>query len=270
MKKITLVALFIFALTSVAAAAPLMEFDKGKVALDYTYRPSLDFKAGGRIAGTAFGDPVNIGGARSFDGDANLDLGLTFGIGNRWAIQYRQYNPQGNIWGYNGPVPIYINDSQPTINVGFDAKIRTDEYNLLYSLNKNWAAFVGAVTTKAGVKSSLGGSLGSDSASLTIPELWSEDKNHFQFGMVGSYKIGDKTHFWGLASFGSDYRNWETGLSYDIGKDLQFNVNYRNTKFDKFKFAGLNVNYESSSVISLDATGDVTVKGWGFGLTYKF
>lgn len=281
MKKITLIALFIFALTSVAAAAPLMEFDKGKVGIDYTYRPSLDFKATGTVSGTIEGESGSISGSRDFSGDANLDLGLTIGIGNRWAIQYRQYNPKGEIWsgtfGFNLP---QTGDYQPTavttdghdVNIGlaFTGKIRADEYNLLYGLNKNWAAFVGVVTTKAGIETGLSGSGGGVSGSLSIPELWSEDKNHFQFGVVGSYKIAPKTHFWGLASFAGDYRNWEAGISYDVGKDIQFNVNYRDTKFDKFKFGSLSVSEGGSNIVSGKVTSDVTVKGWGFGLTYKF
>ncbi|MDT8903214.1 hypothetical protein [Anaeroselena agilis] len=95
----------------------------------------------------------------------------------------------------------------------------------------------------------------------------------FHFGVVGSYNIAKKTNLWGLASFGSDYRNWEAGLSYDLGKDVQFNVSYRDTKFDALKFAGGNINPPAGSVYSASnasVTTDVTVKGWGFGLTYKF
>lgn len=276
MKKITLIAIFLFALTSVAAAAPLMDFDKGKVAIDYTFRPSLDFNATGNISGQFFGQPISgLSGSRDFSGDSNLELGLTVGIGNRWALQYRQYNPTGNIWSPRISNP---EDPKQYIAASFDAKIRSDEYNLLYSLNKNWAAFAGVVRAKGGVATSASASLALGegeywSGGLTIPELWSKDKNIFQFGVVGSYEIAKKTHFWGRTSFGSDYRNWEAGLSYDIGKDVQFDVSYRDTKFDKLKFAGLNINppagsgYEATNV---DVTTDVTVKGWGFGLTYKF
>ncbi len=272
MKKITLIALLVFAFTSVASAAPLMEFDKGKVALDYTFRPSLDFSATGNVSGYigdigswGINESFSFSGSRDFDGDANLDLGLTFGIGNKWALQYRQYNPSGTIW--SGSFDI----EGATVNLGFDGKIRSDEFNLLYNLNKNWNAFVGAVRYKGGVKTNLSGSYSDWSAGLSIPELWSDDQDTIQFGVVGSYKIAKKTNLWGLASFGSDYRNWEAGLSYDLGKDVQFNVSYRDTKFDGLKFAGAHITapagYESSHA---GVTTDVTVKGWGFGLTYKF
>lgn len=277
MKKLILIALFLFALSSVAAAAPLMEFDKGKVALDYTYRPSLDFSADAKIGGTLFGESGSISGSRNFDGDANLDLGITIGIGNKWGLQYRQYNPAGTIWsgsfgfGQNYAAMSTAEYDPVTINLGFEGKIRSDEFNLLYGFDKNWAAFVGVVRNSAGIKTSLSGSGYGYSGSLTIPELWSEEKNHFHFGVVGSYKIADKTNLWGLASFGGDYRNWEAGVSYDIGKDLQLNVNYRDTKFDKFKFAGVNFNTpDPANSTAIDVTSDVTVKGWGFGITYKF
>lgn len=285
MKKITLIALLIFALTSVASAAPLMDFEKGKVALDYTFRPSLDFSADAGLRGTWFGE--SISGARishDFDGDSNLEFGLTFGIGNRLALQYRQFNPTGTIW--SGPVAQWGGEPQKVgiaatdtstgsnyIALNFDGKIRAEEYNLLYGFNKNWAGFVGAVRYKGGVAASGSASICGTSIGLTIPELWSEDKDVFHVGVVGSYKIAKKTNLWGLASFGDDYRNWEAGLSYDLGKDLQFNVSYRDTQFDKLKFAGLGITPPSGSEIpasSVAVDTDVNVKGWGFGLTYKF
>ncbi|MDR7868791.1 MAG: hypothetical protein RIN56_18515 [Sporomusaceae bacterium] len=276
MKKITLIALLVFAFTSVASAAPLMDFEKGKVALDYTFRPSLDFSATGTISGYAGDLPVigsinqsfSFSGSRDFSGDSNVELGLTFGIGNKWALQYRQYNPTGNIWSYRDTNP---SDSSEYIQIGFDGKIRSDEYNLLYSFNKNWAGFVGAVRYKGGVSAGGSASINGWSGGLTIPELWSDDQDTFQFGVVGSYNIANKTNLWGLASFGSDYRNWEAGLSYDLGKDIQLNVSYRDTKFDSLKFAGANINAPAGLESShASVTSDVTVKGWGFGLTYKF
>ena len=276
MKKITLIALLVFAFTSVASAAPLMEFDKGKVALDYTFRPSLDFSATGNVSGYAGDLPIigsynqsfSFSGSRDFSGDSNVEFGLTFGIGNKWALQYRQYNPTGNIWSYRDTNP---NDSSEYIHIGFDGKIRSDEFNVLYNLNKNWNAFVGSVRYKGGVAASGSASIDGWSGGLTIPELWSDDQDTVQFGFVGSYKIAKKTNLWGLASFGSDYRNWEAGLSYDIGKDVQFNVSYRDTKFDGLKFAGAHINAPAGLESShAGVTTDVTVKCWGFGLTYKF
>ncbi len=253
MKKITLIALFLFALTSVASAAPLMDFDKGKVAIDYTFRPSLDFAGQANLSGHIGSISGAIGLSRDFDGDSNNEFGLTVGIGNKWGLQYRQYNPTGNIWS----------GSISTVNLNFDAKIRTDEFNLLYGFNKNFAGFIGVARTQAGISAAANGTFGS----ITIPELWSEHRNNFQIGFVGSYKIADKTHFWGLASVSSDYRNWEAGVSYDISKDLQFNLSYRDTRYEKLKFASVNL---TSPDVGVDLTTDVTVKGLGVGLTYKF
>ncbi|MDT8903215.1 hypothetical protein [Anaeroselena agilis] len=95
--------------------------------------------------------------SRNFDGDANLDFGLTFGIGNKWALQYRQYNPAGTIW--SGRV---IDNSwseneglckyNEYVALSFEGKLRSDEFNLMYSLNKNWAAFAGVVRSSASIK----------------------------------------------------------------------------------------------------------------------
>ena len=144
MKKIILAAAFLIALSGVAAAAPLMDFDKGKVAIDYTFRPSLDFSVTGRASGYlgtlpylgAINSPFNESISRDFSGDANLDLGLTFGLGNRWGLQYRQYNPAGTIWSYRNANP---SDPSEYIAVNLDGKIRSEEFNLIYGINKNWA-----------------------------------------------------------------------------------------------------------------------------------
>ena len=159
------------------------------------------------------------------------------------------------------------------VDMSLEGKIRSDEFNLLYGIDKHWAAFVGVVRSSGGVKAGFSGSYQSWTGGVTIPELWSEERNNVHFGVVGSTVIAEKTHLWGLAAFGGDYRNWEAGIAYDIGKDVQFNVNYRDTKWDKIKFAGGSITppagsgYEASSA---EVATDVSVKGWGFGITYKF
>lgn len=274
MKKIILTAVLVVALCGAASAAPLMDFEKGNVALEYTYRPSLDFSgtatASGYI-GKPFFDPgrsFNGSLSHDFSGDANLDLGLTFGIGNRLGLQYRQYNPTGNIW--SGRV---LSSGSDYLDASLEGKMRSEEFNLLYGIDKNWAAFIGVVRSSGGVKAGLSGGYSSWTGGVTIPELWSNEQNNVHFGVVGSTVIAPKTHLWGLASFGGDYRNWEAGLAYDIGRDVQLNVNYRDTKWEKIKVIGAAISppagsgYEASSG---EATTDISAKGWGFGITYKF
>lgn len=267
MKKLILTVLFVFALSSVGLAAPLMDYSKGSVQFDYTYRPNLDMKGTLELTGacnyynpqatalTAESDnSFNYSISRSFDGSANMDAGLTIGLGNNWAVQYRQYNPEGTIWSY----------SDEYISVGLDGKIKSEEFNVLYKFGPKFAGFVGAVRSNASIKASLSGY----GIGTYIPEIKAEEHSTVQVGLLGTATVAKNLDAYGIVSFGSDYRNWEAGLSYNFDKNWSLNVSYRDTQFDKYKLAGIS---DSSTGSYADVNlKDITVKGWGFGLAYKF
>lgn len=258
MKKFVLATLFVFALSSVAFASPLTDYSKGKAALDINYRVSPDYDASGRVEGIK-----GASGTLSFDGDSNLEWGFTYGIGNNWALQYRQATPKGT-FSYGGYTEENRGETIPTIagypvgdNVpafSLEAKTRVEEYNVLYQLDKNVSLFTGVVRANPSLK-------------VGIPEIalnatiQGEDKNIWQFGVVGSKPLNDNLTAYGLASFGSDYRNWEAGLGYKLCKDVELNVNYRDMKVD---------NMDVGSLFNLNAKTDTQIKGWGFGVTYNF
>lgn len=204
MKKIILTVLCLFVLSSIGFASPLMDYSKGKAAIDLTYRPSLDVKD---EAGT-------------FDGKA-YDWGFTYGIGNKMALQYKQFNPETDSYD------------------GIKHKIKSEEFNVLYKLDKNVSAFTGIVRYQHYF---------TNINSITSGQDY---KNKWQVGLVGSTNVWKKTDAYGVAALGNDYRNWEIGLSYAIAKDIDFNLSYRDAKFK-------------------DNSADITTKGYGFGVTYKF
>ena len=128
MKKIAFTAILLFALSSVGLASPLMNYDQGSVEFDYTFRPNVNFDSTASVSGSytlhTLNTSFNYGGSISFDGKSDIDAGVTIGIGNNWAVQYRQYNPEGSVWGYSGD----------GFNVGIYGKIRSEELNLLYKV----------------------------------------------------------------------------------------------------------------------------------------
>lgn len=261
MKKLVMAILFVFAISSVAFASPLTDYSKGKAALDLNYRVSPDYNASIGVDGVK---ELNSGKV-AFDGDSNLEWGFTYGIGNNWALQYRQATPKGSLSIANDPrVPSFAaegGDGYISNNTNLEAKTRVEEYNVLYKLDKNISLFTGVVKANPSLK--ISGNL------FLFPDgdvtIQGHDKNIWQFGLVASKPLNDKLTTYGIASFGSDYRNWEAGLGYKIAKDVELNVNYRDMKVDNMKVASLSDGYESHDVKS-----DTQIKGWGFGVTYSF
>ncbi len=294
MKKVGLMMAGMLLLTSVASASPLMDYSKGKAALDITYRFYQDMDASGSVHGLGYvlgSDPLQ--GSDKIGGKNDFEWGMTLGLGNDWAMQYRGFNAQAektysicsdqgypDAPQYRQETPYYSRSLTAIIN----PKVRSQEVNVLRKLDKNFSAFAGLVRITPSVKvtgnyaysesGEMSRSIDSGyseygSASLT---LGGEDKNTAQIGIIGSTKLADKTNLYGIASLGKDYRNWEAGVSYEVSKDLELNVSYRAAKYDNLKIA--NANWVTSNnlenPINAEVKSDVETKGWGLGLTYKF
>lgn len=267
MKKIVLALAIVFALSSVAMASPLTDYSKGKAALDVTYRISPDFDANPGING------IGKLGEVAFDGDNNFEWSFTYGIGNNWALQYRQAASKGKLGLINevGAEPqAYASEgaSGDFLNVGLQAKTKVEEYNALYKLNKNISLFTGVVKAAPSVKANVNASIEGESFSGDLA-IAGHDKNIWQFGLQAVAPFANKFTGYGITSFGKDYRNWEVGLGYQISKDVELNVNYRDFKVDDMTMVGLNVPAGEGQTIG-DVTSDVRYKGLGFGITYKF
>lgn len=266
MKKLVLAVLFVFALSSVAIASPLTDFSLGKAALDLNYRSSPDYDANVGINGIGKTDKIAL------DGDNNLEWGFTYGIGNNWALQYRQAAPKGTL----GLIDVSMEDEMAarsyynpitSLNASLEAKTKVDEYNVLYKMNKNFAFFTGIVKAAPSAKLSIGVGTYENSYSGDIA-IAGHDKNIWQFGLQAVAPFADKFTGYGIAAFGSDYRNWEVGVGYQLSKNLEFNVNYRDMRIDNMSMVGLSIP-TYNGVIG-DVTSDVQQKGLGFGVTYKF
>ncbi|MEN6568044.1 MAG: hypothetical protein ABFC57_17305 [Veillonellales bacterium] len=125
--------------------------------------------------------------------------------------------------------------------------MKTQEVNVLYKLDKNVSAFSGWHQGKYDFLSS------GDTTTTS-------NKNTLQVGLVGITRLAPKTQLYGVIGFGKDLENYEIGTSYALDKNLDFDLLYRYKKVKKLYNIEYNVHYHD----------DVTAKGLGCGITYKF
>lgn len=202
------------------SAAPLTDYSAGKTAIDLTIRSS----------------DININGSSidpTYNKSSNLDWGITTGLGNKFALQYNEYNAKSKDTTFRNSIE--------------NAEVKTQEFNILYQLDNNLSLYTGVIKAKGSVNNSR----------IPIP-ITADDKSKMQIGLIGSTKIGDKTTAYASLGVASDITNWKIGVSQEIAPNLEFNVDYRNTKITSVKYSGINDSF------------DVTSKGLGYGITYKF
>lgn len=190
MKKIAVilaVLLCTFMTAGVTLASPLSDYSAGKVALDVNWTPRLDMEAAGL----------------SGDGRSNnFDFGLTAGLGGRWAIQYRHFNPVTKDYG------------------GYHYGLRSQEVNLLYKLDKNLSAFAGWHQAR----------LTANQPGLAMP-----DRSTWQLGLIGTAPLAKKTTLYGIVGAGGNLLSAEAGLSYALTRDLDANLFYRYKRIDNLR-----------------------------------
>jgi len=222
LKKTLSVLILSMLFCSVAVASPLTDYSQGEGSIDLTWRNTQNT--------ISF-----LNYSYDFNKKYNLDGMLTFGLGNNFAIQYRRFAPI----------------SSDTIPAGSDTgtlKLTTNEFNVLYKLNKQFSALVGFVNAKGDAKDNTNPSGGNI---INTKNLW-------QVGVVGSTAIADKTTLWGSAAVGKDLTNYEIGIGYEFSPNWEFNVNYRD------------VNVKDMNISSASYGIELKAKGLGYGITYKF
>ncbi|MBP2654054.1 MAG: hypothetical protein H6Q73_1623 [Firmicutes bacterium] len=216
MKKllVTLSCLLLF--SSVAFASPQMDFSAGSGSID--------------LIGRNTENTITVDGEYNFDKKFNFDGTVTAGLGNDFALQYRNFVPKSKNTSIDG--------------ITYTSKIRTNEYNLLYKLDTNVAALAGLVNTKGYLNAN---GLGSSETN---------SKNYWQVGIVASTVVAPNTTLWGSAAAGKNLTNYEVGAAYEFSPGWEFDVNYRNIKLKDFDVENANPDFAAS--------------GFGLGVTYKF
>ncbi len=230
-KKVAVMATMAMMICGIGNAAPLTDYSVGKTTIDMTWR-SAD------INGKNQGDNADFGNKKG------LDWGITTGLGNNFAIQYSDYNVKSK-------EAVLYQDATETFSM--KSQLKTQEINVLYKLNDNLSAYTGLVRLSGnnGVKDVLNNVTTEQSFDMNT-------KNKIQFGLVGSTKIADKTTAYAQVGVASDYTNWKIGLSQEIAPNIELNLDYRRLEAKELRYSGTN-----NSI-------DATIKGFGFGATYKF
>jgi len=221
---------------SVATASPLTNFSQGKGSIDLTFRNTQD-----TIMGI---DELDCDATSNWPKKNNFDGTVTYSLNSRFAVQYRNFASKSETYHSD-------NNWFTELSSG-NLKITTNEFNILYKLNKNTDAFVGWVGVKGKYQ---------DLETSEFSGIF-HAKNYYQLGVVTSTAIADKTILWGSAAVGNKLENYEAGVGYQISPALEFNVDYRYLKSKGFSFN--DGNSDELSNLSLMA------KGLGFGLTYKY
>ncbi|SUP44778.1 OmpA family protein [Veillonella criceti] len=226
-KRALLLAVVAACVTSATFATPQTQWQEGEWQVDlgaWNVEASTD-------TNKLFGD-AGIGDVTTND-KWNLQGGVTYGLNNLWALQYNYYG-------------LETKDSNSTADFHTDGN--SQEVNLLYSINKNFAAYAGWNRIDNKIK-------GDD-------EIGSRKNNIAQIGIIGKASLTDKLDVYGKAAIGTKNTTiWEAGLGYSITPDLDVNAGYRyiNTKL---------VDKGDYDVIGDDA--NISYKGFIAGLSYRF
>jgi hypothetical protein len=179
---------------SISFASPLTDYSSGKTAIDLNWLPNLSGEVKNGL------NSYNLDGKRS-----NFDWGITTGLGNKFALQYRQFNPAANDNVLPGSTIIH--------------GVNTRELNVLYKFDKGLSAFVGLHQAKV---------------TANIP-VTADTKNTLQAGLTGTKEIAPKTNIYGVFSFGKNLFSGETGVSYEFAKATELNLFYRYKTVDDLR-----------------------------------
>jgi opacity protein-like surface antigen len=204
---------------SVAFAAPQTDFKQGKTSVDL-----------GAIRSEIDADGID------FDKKTNLDLGITTGLSEKLALQYKYQKLEGDLGNSFGKAET-------------DNKVH--ELNVLYKLDSNVYAFAGVQRLSGDFKITEYG-VGSESYKI-------DSKTVAQIGVTGVAQLADKLNGWATAAIGNDNYSYEIGLGYEIANNADLNLFYRYKKFNDIEFKS-----------GITGSGDAKSKGVGAGVTFKF
>ncbi|WP_312421844.1 outer membrane beta-barrel protein [Anaerospora hongkongensis] len=237
-KKVLLTVAAAMAVTSVAFASPLTNYEKGSTAIDISssISPKFEISAGG-ISGTD-------------DSKERLGAGVTYGLGDKFALQYKYLDNKSNTYFLEVTEPGSYERSTD------EFQLTGHQLNLLYQLNPNVSAFVG--WTRGTAKDKWTYKAGPDAGDIVerTSGTESQSKSGYQVGFVGQTKLADNLTGWASISAGNKVNAYEIGIGYDVAQNTELNVFYRQIKYKDFSFG--------------DVDFDVTTKGLGAGVTFKF
>lgn len=177
------------------------------------------------------------GGSTTYDGKTSWEYGVTVGLGNNFAFGYKNLDSKSKDYNFISP-----NDN---------GKVKTNEFNILYKANENFTVFTGVNTVKSVYE-------------VAGIELEGDSNTNWQVGVTGQAPIGERLTGYATVAAGKDSNAWKIGASYAIDKTLDFNLFYAANKYKNVKYNDIISN------LYVDDKADYTIKGMGYGITYKF
>ncbi len=232
MKRSVLVVAFLFLFSAVGFASPLTDFSQGKASIDLNWRMSNDLEYPG--------DSLDAS-------NSNFDVGLTIGLGNKFAFQWQNQNAKSK--DYSGT----FTNGVDVLSGSLNSKLTANQFNILYSVDKNVAAFVGY--TQAKNEFDVNGTYNGTPFGGTVS---GKMVNGWQLGFTGSFPMGKNMSGYGTLGFGNKITNIEIGIAYEFAKNAELNLFYKSTEYKDLEFDGVSDKY------------DLKVKGPGVGVTFKF
>lgn len=181
-KKLALGMALCLSVSSAALASPLHDYDMGSFSIDL---------------GTSISPDMDVDG-RSHDGKSRINGGITAGVGNNWALQFKYADNKSDVfanWNYN---------------------LKAQEYNALYRLNPNFSVFAGLVNTRVERGS------------------YDDSQKGFQVGLLGQMDFNDRFNGWASVAAGDTSNAYEIGLGYGLTETVDLNLFYRYAKYDDF------------------------------------
>jgi len=195
MKKIISMVIALSVLSfGVVCAAPLNDFSQGKTSAEFSItNPKLETS--------------DSSGTTDWNKKTDYDFGVTVGLGNNHALQYKYQNM----------------DSDTTYGYA-TAKADVQEFNYLTKINNNMNWFVGL--------HHLSGSL-DYVYSYDIKEV-----TKLQAGITGVYPVNNTTTEWFTVGLGDSNYTVEAGVGYAIAQNTDLNLFYRYKKFTDLELDG--------------------------------
>lgn len=222
--------------TQVGFASPITEYSVGKGSLDVNVSANNKESVTNKVDG--YSDT-----SMSYDLKNRLDYSFTAGVGQGYGIQYRNMKTDSN-WAYNGS----------TDNVS-KYKAKFQEFNVLKSLSKDSAAFVGAEQVKTDFTVQ-------DPLDVTNTfGVSSKKKTIWQVGYIGKAALAKDVNVYGIVAIGKDLTNYDFGVSKKLGDTIELNVGYREKKIK-------NVDLYDDAVG--DFRHEITAHGMYYGMTLTY
>lgn len=182
--------------TSIAAASPV-EMNEGQFNVNMGVTISPDADTDGR-------------GSFDLDGDTSFYGGITYGINDKWGVQYDYSHYDASKYGW-------------------ETDVDASEFNVLYKITPHLNVFAGYLYV-GGDMHRYGDKIGAHT-------------DGFQAGLTGWYPLADKFKTFAKIGLGNNSHVYEVGFSYAIANNWDVDLSYRDVEYKDFNDR-VDVNYD--------------------------